>query len=105
MKKLVIFTLMLAGLATAATAQSRYYAESAKDNYFIGVGVGAQALVNPDNGEYGYGNAITPLFNISFGKLINPVWGVRLQAAGLSTKLNSNFANANVGPFNEYKQN
>lgn len=105
MKKIVIFTLMLAGLATAATAQSRYYAESAKDNYFIGVGAGAQALVNPDNGEYGYGNAITPLFNISFGKLINPVWGVRLQAAGLTTKLNSNFANANEGAFENYKQN
>ena len=109
MKKLVIFTLMLAGLATAATAQSnnRYYAESAKDNYFIGVGVGAQALVNPHNAENGYGKAITPLFNLSLGKLINPVWGVRLQAAGFTTKLYSNFANEmpNEGAFNEYKQN
>ena len=49
MKRLVIFSLMLAGLATAANAQSRYYAESAKDNYFVSVGVGAQVCVNPDN--------------------------------------------------------
>ncbi len=98
---------MLAAFATVASAQSnaRYYAESAKDNYFIGVGVGAQALINHDNADNGYGKAITPLFNVSVGKLINPVWGVRLQAAGLTTKLFSNFANSNVGPFNEYKQN
>ena len=66
MRKLVVLTLMLAGIATLATAQtkSRYYAESAKDNYFMGIGVGAQALVNPDNGDYGYGSAITPLFNL-----------------------------------------
>ncbi len=107
MRKLVILTLVLAGFATLATAQtkSRYYAESAKDNYFMSIGVGAQALVNPDNADYGYGNAITPLFNLSFGKLINPVWGVRLQASGFSTKLYSNFYNGNVGNFNEYKQN
>ena len=105
--KLTILSLILAGFATVATAQSnsRYYAESAKDNYFLGIGVGAQALVNPHNADYGYGKAITPLFNLSVGKLINPVWGVRLQAAGLSTKLNSNFANGNEGPVTEYKQN
>ena len=42
--KLVILSLMLAAFATVATAQtkSRYYAESAKDNYFLSVGVGAQ---------------------------------------------------------------
>ena len=106
MRKLVVLTLMLAGIATLATAQtkSRYYAESAKDNYFMGIGVGAQALVNPDNSDYGYGSAITPLFNLSVGKLINPVWGVRAQFAGASTKLFSNFANGNVGNFNEYKK-
>ena len=107
MKKLVLFSLMLAGLATVATAQtkSRYYAESAKDNYFISAGVGAQVCVNPDNSDNGLGEAITPLFNLSVGKLINPVWGVRAQVAGATTKLFSDFANANNGKFNEYKQN
>ena len=105
--KLVILSLMLAGFATIATAQtkSRYYAESAKDNYFMSVGVGAQVLVNPDNSDNGLGEAITPLFELSVGKLINPVWGVRAQLAGASTKLYSNFANGDKGPFNEYKKN
>lgn len=103
--KLVILSLVLAGLATVANAQSRYYAESAKDNYFISVGVGAQANLNPDNSEYGLGKAITPLFNLSVGKLINPVWGVRAQFAGATTKLNSDFANSNNGNFETYKTN
>ena len=81
MKRLVILSLALAAFATVATAQtkSRYYAESAKDNYFMSVGVGAQVLVNPDNSDNGLGEAITPLFELSVGKLINPVWGVRAQ--------------------------
>lgn len=107
MKRLVILSLALAAFATVATAQtkSRYYAESAKDNYFMSVGVGAQVLVNPDNSDNGLGEAITPLFELSVGKLINPVWGIRAQLAGASTKLYSNFANGNQGPFNEYKKN
>ena len=105
--KLVILSLVLAGLATVATAQtkSRYYAESAKDNYFLSVGVGAQVCVNPDNSEYGLGKAITPLFNLSVGKLINPVWGVRAQFAGATTKLNSDFINSNDGKFENVKTN
>ena len=105
--RLVILSLMLAGFATIATAQtkSRYYAESAKDNYFMSVGVGAQVCVNPDNVDNGLGEAITPLFNLSVGKLINPVWGVRAQVAGASTKLFSNFANGDLGAFQEYKKN
>lgn len=85
--KLVILSLVLAGLATVATAQtkSRYYAESAKDNYFISVGVGGQICVEPNASD----NSITPLFNLSVGKLINPVWGVRAQVAGVNTKMYS----------------
>ena len=83
--KLVILSLMLAGIATIATAQtkSRYYAESAKDNYFISVGVGGQMIVNPNASD----NSITPAFNISVGKLINPVWGVRGMVSGFNQKL------------------
>lgn len=83
--KLVILSLMLAGIATIATAQtkSRYYAESAKDNYFISVGVGGQMIVNPNASD----NSITPAFNVSVGKLINPVWGVRGMVSGFNQKL------------------
>ena len=60
--KLVILSLLLAG-ATAATAQTKetFYSESFKDNIFVSVGVGAQGCVNPDNFDYGFGKAITPL--------------------------------------------
>ena len=60
--KLVKLSLLLAG-ATAATAQTKetFYSESFKDNIFVSVGVGAQGCVNPDNFDYGFGKAITPL--------------------------------------------
>ena len=98
--KLVILSLMLAAFATVATAQtkSRYYAESAKDNYFISVGAGAQLCVDPNASE----NGVTPLFNLSVGKLINPVWGVRGMVSGFNTKLYSyidaeGYTDANAG--------
>ncbi len=85
--KLVILSLMLAAFATVATAQTKgkYYAESSKDNYFISVGAGAQLCVKPNASD----NGVTPLFNISAGKLINPVWGVRAMVSGFNTKLYS----------------
>ncbi len=87
--KLVILSLMLAGIATIATAQtkSRYYAESAKDNYFFSVGVGGQMIVNPNASD----NSITPAFNFSAGKLINPVWGVRGMVSGFNQKLYTDY--------------
>ena len=87
--KLVILSLMLAGIATVATAQtkSRYYAESAKDNYFVSVGVGGQKIVNPNASD----NPVTPAFNISVGKLINPVWGVRGMVSGFNQKLYTDY--------------
>ena len=80
---------MLAGIATVATAQtkSRYYAESAKDNYFVSVGVGGQKIVNPNASD----NPVTPAFNISVGKLINPVWGVRGMVSGFNQKLYTDY--------------
>ncbi|MEY8720062.1 OmpA family protein [Bacteroides stercorirosoris] len=89
--KLVILSLLLAGTAISAGAQTKekYYSEKFKDNIFISAGVGAQACVNPDNFDYGIGNAITPLIHVSVGKLFNPIWGVRGQVAGLWSTLYS----------------
>ena len=89
--KFGIVSIMLAGLALTATAQTKekYYSEKFKDNIFISAGVGAQACVNPDNFDYGFGHAITPLIHVSVGKLFNPVWGVRGQVAGLWSTLYS----------------
>ena len=89
--KLVILSLLLAGSAVTATAQTKekYYSERFKDNIFISAGVGAQACMNPDNFDYGIGHAITPLIHVSVGKLFNPIWGVRGQVAGLWSTLYS----------------
>lgn len=100
--KLAILSLMLAGVAVSATAQTKekFYSENAKDNFFISVGVGAQGVVNPDNFDYGFGKAITPLINVSVGKLFNPIWGVRGQVAGAWTTLYSSYG----VPANQYNE-
>ncbi|EKU89242.1 OmpA family protein [Bacteroides oleiciplenus] len=89
--KFGIVSIMLAGIALTATAQTKekYYSEKFKDNIFISAGVGAQACVNPDNFDYGFGHAITSLIHVSVGKLFNPIWGVRGQVAGLWSTLYS----------------
>lgn len=98
MKKLVVLSLMVFGLSLMASAQGKdiYYAEKGSDNFFISLGVGGQVCVNPDNSDYGLGKAITPHFTLSLGKLINPVWGVRAQVAGLTTTLYSTFNGTNT---------
>ncbi|WP_025835501.1 hypothetical protein [Bacteroides stercorirosoris] len=70
--KLVILSLLLSG-ATLANAQTKekYSSESWKDNIFISVGVGGQIVTNPSNFDYGFGESITPLVNISLGKFFS----------------------------------
>lgn len=93
--KLVILSLLLAGAAVSAEAQTKekFTSEKFTDNIFISAGVGAQVCVNPDNSDYGLGKAITPLINVSVGKWVNPVWGFRGQVAGLWSTLNSKHLN------------
>ncbi|WP_373722025.1 OmpA family protein, partial [Bacteroides heparinolyticus] len=55
----------------------KYYTEKASDNIFLGVGVGGMSVIND-----GF-NTPTMNFNISLGKYITPVWGVRGQLGGL----------------------
>ena len=102
--KLVIFSLMLAGVASTLSAQTKekYVSESWKDNFFVSVGVGGQVCVNPDNSDYGLGHAITPNLAISFGKLFNPTWGVRAQVAGFWSTLYTNYAQL-PGQYEEIK--
>nr|WP_320058194.1 OmpA family protein [uncultured Bacteroides sp.] len=103
--KIAILSLFLAGASTAMAqnegAKERYYSERFKDNIFISAGVGAQGNVNPDNFDYGFGHAITPLISISVGKLINPIWGVRGQFAGMWSTLYSKYNSA--GTYEEIK--
>lgn len=103
--KLVILSLLLAGASVAMAqnegAKEKFYSEKFKDNIFISAGVGAQLNVNPDNFDYGFGHAITPLIHISVGKLFNPVWGVRAQFAGMWSTLYSKYGMTNG--YNEIK--
>ena len=73
--RLVLLSMMLVAIATVASAQtkSRYYAESSKDNYFVSLSAGAQKCIDPNASE----NEMTFTVNLSLGKLINPIWGVR----------------------------
>jgi len=105
MKKLLL--MLLVGVAVSVTAQTKekFYSERVQDNWFISVGGGAQANMNPDNFDKGIGNAITPVISGSIGKLFNPVWGVRGQAAGVWTTLYSKYgvSQANGQAFREIK--
>jgi outer membrane protein OmpA-like peptidoglycan-associated protein len=104
--KLIILSVVLLGLATIANAanKGRWYAEKGSHNFFVSLGGGIQFCVNPDNSDYGLGKAVTGQFQLSVGKLINPVWGVRLQGSILNTKLNSDYINGDNGTFVNLKQ-
>lgn len=96
--KLVILSLLLAGTASAVSAQTKekFYSESWKDNIFISVGAGVQGTTNPDSK---FGKNLTPLINVSVGKLINPIWGFRGQVYGWNSKMTTNYPFAAVnGP-------
>ena len=102
--RIAILSLLLTGAAISASAQTKehYYSEKAKDNIFISVGVGAQGCVNPDNFDYGFGHAITPLIHASVGKLFNPIWGIRGQVAGCWSTLYSEYGMPE-GEYNKMK--
>lgn len=74
-----VFVLIMVTLSTVANAQERqlYVSEKVSDNVFVGVGAGVSSIIND-----GF-NTPTFNFNISLGKLINPVLGVRGQVGGL----------------------
>lgn len=104
--KLIILSVVLLGLATIANAgnKDRWYAEKGSHNYFVSLGAGMQFCVNPDNSDYGLGKAITAQYQLAVGKLITPVWGVRLQGSILYTKLNSDYATGNTGNYLNLKK-
>ncbi|MGI6814735.1 OmpA family protein [Bacteroides sp. KG156] len=83
--KLIIASLLLAGACATVGAQekTKYYTEKASDNIFLGVGVGGMSVIND-----GF-NTPTMNFNISLGKYITPVWGVRGQLGGLWQSLDN----------------
>ncbi|MBQ8225271.1 MAG: OmpA family protein [Bacteroides sp.] len=76
--KFIIASLLLAGACATVNAQERtkYYTENGKDNIYVGVGVGGMAVINDGI------NSPTFNMNVTLGKHINPIWGVRGQVGG-----------------------
>ena len=50
------------------------------DNWFISAGAGADVYLGQQDSKYGFGDRITPSFNINVGKWFTPVIGLRLGA-------------------------
>ena len=73
----MILSLLLAGTCANVNAQENTYTEKWTDNIFVGGGVGVMSIFNDGI------NDPTFNFNLSVGKLITPVWGVRAQFGGL----------------------
>lgn len=92
--KILILSLLMAGAATTATAQTKekFTSEKAGDNIFISVGVGAQVKTTDDTMDH-FGSALTPKFSVSLGKWINPVWGFRGQVSGWKSRMYSDYNN------------
>ena len=77
--KLVILSLMLAGAAVSATAQTKekFVSEKAGDNIFVSV-TGGVSMVNTGKSEGKFGDP-APHITVSLGKWFNPMLGMRLQ--------------------------
>lgn len=72
--KFIALSLLLSGISASTFAQDTE--KKGSDNIFLGVGIGGMTVINDGI------NSPTFNFNISVGKYITPVWGVRLQAGG-----------------------
>ena len=55
-------------------------------DWYIGVGAGAQTIFGDHDKQLGWGDRITPAFDVAVGKWFTPVIGVRGMASGLSLK-------------------
>lgn len=80
--KIIALSLLLAGTCATINAQEteNYYTKKWTDNIFVGAGAGVMGVFND-------GMNSTFNFNISLGKYITPVWGVRGQFGGLQQKI------------------
>ena len=89
--------LAVAGLSSAAMAQSTGYKNvpSEKysvftntfwDNWFVSAGVGAEMLLGNGDAHNSIGDRISPTFNASVGKWFTPGLGLRLQYSGYEGK-------------------
>jgi outer membrane protein OmpA-like peptidoglycan-associated protein len=89
---LILFLLLGSAVLCGQVQTERgYHSEHFGDNIFLGIGLGGQLNLNPDNFDYGISHAVTPAVNLSVGKYFTPVWGGRFQALGVWSTLYSNY--------------
>ena len=74
--KYIVASLLLAGACVTVNAQEKYYTDKASDNIYVGLGIGGMSVLN------GGVNTPTMNANITIGKHISTVWGVRGQFGG-----------------------
>ena len=80
--KIIALSFLLAGTCATINAQEteNYYTKKWTDNIFVGAGAGVMGVFND-------GMNSTFNFNLSLGKYITPVWGVRGQFGGIQQKI------------------
>lgn len=94
MKKILTIVMMFAVVSMYAQQQetktdvkyNQYLTNGFWDNWFVGVGGGAQVYFGEHDGKIDFGDRLAPAFDISLGKWITPLFGVRGQFAGIGVK-------------------
>ena len=95
--KLVILSLMLAGAAMTANAQTKekYVSEKVTDNIFVSV-TGGISMTNSGKSEGKFGSP-APHITVSVGKWINPVWAIRAQGGLWRTNFDTFWSKGTIG--------
>jgi len=94
MKKILTLVMMLAvvslyaqqGETKSDVKYNQYLTNGFWDNWFVGIGGGAQVYFGEHDGDINLGDRLAPSFDISLGKWITPLFGVRGQFAGIGVK-------------------
>ena len=95
--KLVILSLMLAGAAVTANAQTKekYVNEKASDNIFVSV-TGGISMTNSGKSEGKFGSP-APHITVSVGKWFTPVWAVRAQGGLWRSNFDTFWSKGTIG--------
>ncbi len=71
---------------TVTKEGSRFVNNGFWDNWFLQAGVGAQVYFGQQDSHAALKSRITPVFDLSLGKWLNPAYGLRVQAGGWKVK-------------------
>ena len=95
--KLVILSLMLAGAAMTANAQTKekYVSEKVTDNIFVSV-TGGISMTNSGKSEGKFGSP-APHITVSVGKWFTPVWAVRAQGGLWRSNFDTFWSKGTIG--------